>query len=622
MATSSKPWAASARATGDHSDLVGVADAEERAAAGGKLAAGSALGPGEGGREVGAARHHLPGRAHLGAEHRVGTGEPDEREHRRLHVVAGAGFALRRKLELGERRSRREPAGSVDEVDPGRLGGVGNGARRARVHLEHVDVSAGDRELDVQQPDDPECGPEAADELADLRRVRRRRQHARGVARVDPRLLDVLHHGRDVRIGAVAEGVDVELDRALEEAVDEDDAVDRRHRGLDVRFAVTDAHRAAAEDVGGADEHRVADAVGDLDRLLGRLGHPPLRAAHAEALGEPAEALAVLGEVDGVERRPEDLESGALDRPRELQRRLAAELDADADRLLALEHREDGLLVERLEVEPVRRVVVGRDGLRVAVDHHGLVALRPEALGGVDAAVVELDPLADPVRAAAEDHDRAAGLRRQLVALAAGRVEVVRGRLDLAGARVDATECGDTGGDVALELAREPGVQAVRPPLGIDLEAAPGLGEGLGERAADAHRLADRLHLRPERPVGAGELLEGEARHLDDDVVERRLEARGRRAGQVVRDLVERVAHGEARRDLGDRVAGRLRRERRGARDARVHLDHAQLAGVALAGELDVRAARVDADGADDRDRGVAQLLVGLVRRGSSAARR
>ena len=127
--------------------------------------------------------------------------------------------------------------------------------------------------------------------------------------------------------------------------------------------------------------------------------------------GEPAEALAVLGEVDRVERRAEDPVAGALDRAGELERRLAAELDADADRLLALEHGEHGLLVERLEVEPVGGVVVGRDGLRVAVDHHRLVALRAEALRGVDAAVVELDPLPDPVRAAAEDHDRAARAR-------------------------------------------------------------------------------------------------------------------------------------------------------------------------------------------------------------------
>ena len=48
------------------------------------------------------------------------------------------------------------------------------------------------------------------------------------------------------------------------------------------------------------------------------------------------EALAVLGEVDRVERRAEDAVAGILDRPRELERRLAAELDHDSVRLLAL----------------------------------------------------------------------------------------------------------------------------------------------------------------------------------------------------------------------------------------------------------------------------------------------
>ena len=94
-----------------------------------------------------------------------------------------------------------------------------------------------------------------------------------------------------------------------------------------------------------------------------------------------------------------------LDRARELERRLAAELDHDALGLLALEHGEHRRLVERLEVEAVRGVVVGRDRLRVAVDHHRLVAERAEGLHGVHAAVVELDALADPVRAGAEDDD-------------------------------------------------------------------------------------------------------------------------------------------------------------------------------------------------------------------------
>src|SRR5207249_11652198 len=57
---------------------------------------------------------------------------------------------------------------------------------------------------------------------------------------------------------------------------------------------------------------------------------------------------------------------------------------------------------------------------------------------GVDAAVVELDPLADPVRPRAEDHDlRPAAPRADLVLALVGRVVVRRLGLELGRARVD-----------------------------------------------------------------------------------------------------------------------------------------------------------------------------------------
>ncbi len=447
---------------------------------------------------------------------------------------------------------------------------------------------------------------------------------------MDARLLDVLHHRADVDGDAVAERVDVDLERAFEEAVDEDGAGDARHRRAHLPLVVADPHRAAAEDVRGPDEHRVADPLRDLDRGVRRVGDPPLRAPDPELREQLPEPFAVLGEVDRLVGRPEHLEPGRLDRPRQLQRRLAAELDHDTFRPLPLADREHVLDVEGLEVEPVGRVVVRRDRLRVAVDHDRLVAERAEALRRVDAAVVELDPLADPVRAGAEDDDaRLATRGHGLVRLAPSRVVVVRvgGHLARAGvdAAVDALALRRPLLAQLLELAPEPRVEVVgqvvearprRVCARVELAARPRLPERLLERAPDPHRLADRLHLRAERRIGAGELLEREARELDDDVVERRLEARRRRLRQVVRDLVERVADGELGRDLGDRVARRLRRERRGAGDARVHLDHADLARLTVAGELDVRAAGLDADRADDGDRGVAELLVGLVGEG------
>src|SRR5438045_7924993 len=59
------------------------------------------------------------------------------------------------------------------------------------------------------------------------------------------------------------------------------------------------------------------------------------------------------------------------------------------------------------------------------------------------------------------------------------------------------------------------------------------------ERAADRHNFADRFHLRAEVFVSSGEFLELPFGNFDHDVVERRLEAGWRLAGNVGRNLVE-----------------------------------------------------------------------------------
>jgi hypothetical protein len=66
--------------------------------------------------------------------------------------------------------------------------------------------------------------------------------------------------------------------------------------------------------------------------------------------------------------------------------------------------------------------------------------------------------------------------------------------------------------------------------------------------------------------------------------------------GDVVVDLVEGVADRELGGDLGDGEAGGLGRERRGAGDARVHLDDDEAPVLGVDGELHVRAAGLDPD--------------------------
>ena len=110
------------------------------------------------------------------------------------------------------------------------------------------------------------------------------REHARGVARVDAGLLDVLHDGGDVRLLAVAERVDVDLDRVLEEAVDEDAAGRVRHRSA--RRPPARSRRAWRARRGRTrDERAPGSRRARRPRAPPRaiLDDPPLRAADARA---------------------------------------------------------------------------------------------------------------------------------------------------------------------------------------------------------------------------------------------------------------------------------------------------------------------------------------------------
>src|SRR3954465_9436749 len=96
-------------------------------------------------------------------------------------------------------------------------------------------------------------------------------RHPGRVARVDPGLLDVLHDPADPDVLAVAQRVDVDLDRVLHEAVEEDLAVVAGGAAQVVARAVDvvhDLHRAAAEDVRRAHEQRPADLGRGGDRLV------------------------------------------------------------------------------------------------------------------------------------------------------------------------------------------------------------------------------------------------------------------------------------------------------------------------------------------------------------------
>jgi hypothetical protein len=165
---------------------------------------------------------------------------------------------------------------------------------------------------------------------------------------------------------------------------------------------------ASAEHVRRPDHDRIADLFCDLARFRRIARNAALRLAQPQLADQLVESVAVFREINGVRRRAEDRHVRAFQRFGELKRRLAAELhDHPMQRAIAALGIDDLDHVfgrQRFEIKPIRSVVVGRHGLRIAIDHDGLVANFLQCEAGMAAAIVELDALPDTVWPAAEDH--------------------------------------------------------------------------------------------------------------------------------------------------------------------------------------------------------------------------
>src|SRR5579864_5434739 len=154
------------------------------------------------------------------------------------------------------------------------------------------------------------------------------------------------------------------------------------------------------------------------------------------------------------------------------------------------------------------------------------------------------------------------------------------------------------------------GLDLLRPGPLAGIERTHAFEQRLFERAADGHHLANRFHLRPEAFVGARKFLELPLGNLHHHVIQGWLERCRSLARDVVGNFVQRVAHRQLGRDFRNRKAGSLGSQRGGPRYTRVHLDHDHPASLGIHAELDVRAARLHANFANNGDRGIAHRLV------------
>lgn len=147
------------------------------------------------------------------------------------------------------------------------------------------------------------------------------------------------------------------------------------------------------------------------------------------------------------------------------------------------------------------------------------------------------------------------------------------------------------------------------------LDGGDRLHHGRLKAVANAHHLAGGHHLGAQRLVGVDELIKGPLRVLDHDVVQRRLKAGAGLAGDIIGDLVQRIADGDLGGHLGNGVAGGLGGQGRGAGHTGVDLDDRVIVAVWLQGKLAV-AATLNAQLGDDIQRGGTQHLVLVIGQG------
>ena len=255
-------------------------------------------------------------------------------------------------------------------------------------------------------------------------------------------LFDVFHDRADHARLAVGDAIDIDFHRVFQKPIHQDRPIradlDRAlHVTAQIVAVINQLHRPAAQNERGPDQHRVTNPLRDRDRFIGAHRRTTRRLAEAELVEHGREQLPVFRHLDAFRLRADDRNAGFFQSLREIQRRLPAELHDDAFGKLLLVDIEHVFERERLEIKFVARVVIGRNRFRVRVDHDRFEPDLPQRERGVDAAIIELDPLPDPVRPAAENHDLRPLGPAHLVLGPVGGIIVRRERLKLRRASID-----------------------------------------------------------------------------------------------------------------------------------------------------------------------------------------
>mmetsp|Transcript_66389 Transcript_66389/g.192377 ORF Transcript_66389/g.192377 Transcript_66389/m.192377 type:complete len:487 (+) Transcript_66389:3-1463(+) len=331
-------------------------------------------------------------------------------------------------------------SGELDKVDIQGLRDEGHGPRGTEVALDDLHGAHGlggaleGEELHVEGARDLQRPAEHRRDVHHLPVCLHwqllRGQEERGVAAVRAGVLHVLGDGVVDEAALAPHGVELDL-AGTGDVLGDDHGVlllddgGGAQEALQLGLVVDDAHRRAGEHVGGPDKDREAHLLRECKGLLEAHELAPFRLVDAHPVAQRGELRAILGGIDGLRRRAEDVDAMLVELRREVVWRLPADGDDDARGILEVADLEHRLQRQLFEVQAVALVVIRRNRLRVAVDDHGTVAGLTDCPHGADATPVKLHRGADAVATGAKDNEGVflAGLRHDdgaLRGLAAG----------------------------------------------------------------------------------------------------------------------------------------------------------------------------------------------------------
>ena len=237
-------------------------------------------------------------------------------------------------------------------------------------------------------------------------------------------LLNVFENTGDENILAITQHINIELGRVAQIAVNQNRTVAGYNHGLahialQLCVIIDDFHSAAAQNIGRANNHRKPDVGGNGARLVGRAGNAVGWLTQIEAFQQILKAVAIFSEINGVGVRAQNGNARLLKRLAQFQRGLAAKLHNDTGQFpglhFALQKFQHVFLRQRLEIQPVGSVVIGRDGLGITIDHNAFDLGVFQGKSGVAAAIIKLNALADAVWATAKDNRLFATARDRLI---------------------------------------------------------------------------------------------------------------------------------------------------------------------------------------------------------------